>query len=253
MPVLMAIVFTFTVLLSQAHAVALMAGQEAQVGDEWPDELIDKKGYIARFGLFTDDSMDEAYGNYGAFMFNIGGEDLKNYKSGRGVWWSVRSEAGMLIGSGEPLKWYNNYDIVDQSLEMVVVPASATILRQITDFKKSDFMTYWGLGIDFFLGFERMECYVTKEYAAGTAHYDWHDTCYRHSFAGHALIGLSWEIKEKFSLLCELRWTQGGKGRLKRAVLSEDQIMGGYDDVFADFQHPDFNFTGASVDIGVKW
>jgi len=46
---------------------------------------------------------------------------------------------------------------------------------------------------------------------------------------------------------------QGGKGRLKRKSLSSEELEQGWGEVFEEFQHPDFNFTGISLDIGVRW
>lgn len=252
-PILIIAALSFMPPAAQAEALTLFARQSADVDNVAANDLVDKKACLFRYGYFTDDGMNEAYTNQYGFIVSISGEDLRNYESKRGVWWGIRLATGLLIAEGEPLKRYSNFDIVDEKLSMGTLPLSLTMMRQLSDFNRSDIMTYWGLGFCFFLGFEQMECHVTKQTATTIDHFEWKDTCYRHSFAGHGLIGINWNVSEKFSLLCELRWTQGGKGRLERAQLSEQQILDGYEEVFEDFQHPDFNFTGASIDIGIKW
>ena len=238
--------------ISQAKTHSLYANRGAEVNDLADTMSVERKALLCRYGYFIDDSMNDAYNNQFGFMFFGGGEGVDKDKID-GRWSGGRVEFGLLMASGKPLKRYSNFEIVDESLKMVALPFSITIMSEFTDFNRSDFMTYWGLGFGFFFGFERMACHVTKETATVIEDFEWHDTCYRHSFAGHGLVGINWDVSEEFSFLCELRWTQGGKGRLKRAVLDKEAKEAGFEEVFADFQHPDFNFTGASLDIGVKW
>jgi len=247
------IVFSFTPIVSKAEALNYYARQSPDVDDSTTNDLVDKRVCLLRYGYFTEEGMNEAYTDEYGFIVSIGGEDLINYEQKKGVWWGVRLETGLLMSEGEPLKKYSKFDKVDEKLSMFSLPLSMTMMRQLSDFNRSDVMTYWGLGFGFFLGFERMECHVTKQTTTSVYNYEWHDTCYRHSFAGHGLLGINWNVSEKFSFLCELRWTQGGKGRLERAELTEQQILNGFEEVFEDYQHPDFNFTGASLDIGIKW
>jgi hypothetical protein len=82
---------------------------------------------------------------------------------------------------------------------------------------------------------------------------EWHDTCYRQAFEGHALLGAQWKTGEHTAAIFEVRWTQAGRGSLKRGRFSQEEREQGADEVFAEFQHPNFRFTGVSVDVGVRW
>jgi len=57
----------------------------------------------------------------------------------------------------------------------------------------------------FFLGFERISCHVSKLDGSIEKNFEWVDTCYRHSFAGHFLIGAEWGAFGSYNMLWELR------------------------------------------------
>jgi hypothetical protein len=165
----------------------------------------------------------------------------------------IRPEMGFLFASGHPLQKDFDWKVVDSNLGMIVLAIGSTGIHEFNKEGERTFVPYIGLGLGFFLGFERISAHIYKDQVGGESHFEWHDTCYRHSFSGHALLGATLKRSDRFSYVGEIRWTQAGKGRLKRKPLSQEEIAQGWGEAFQDFQHPDFNFTGPSINIGVRW
>jgi len=219
----------------------------------------EEKEVLGRYELFTDDTMNEAYTNLFGPLWNIAIDSREetqfpnNNRHSIIMKTSGRGEGGILIAKGDPLQKGSEFDVRESNLWMIAMPLGVTLFHNLGGGSDNSFTPYFGYGIDFFLGFERISDCVSKLDGVTEKEYEWVDTCYRHSFAGHILIGARWKRSKRYSMLCELRWTQGGKGRLKRRSLSPEEIEEGWGDVFAAFQHPDFNFTGVSFDVGVRW
>ena len=136
---------------------------------------------------------------------------------------------------------------------MIVMSIGGTRIHEFAGTGEQTFVPYVGLGLGFFLGFERISAHIYKDQITGEPHSEWLDTCYRHSFAGHAVLGATIKKSKNFCYVGEIRWTQGGKGRLKRLTPSAEELAQGWGEAFEDFQQPDFNFTGLSIDVGVRW
>jgi hypothetical protein len=215
----------------------------------------------------TDDSMKDTYKQLFGFSYQFvikdktihRDSDKKIIKEQRAEY---RAESGVILGSGEPLQWDPEFQIIDSYLAMIAVPAQMSFIYRLRNTRSASqveveevysFIPYLGLGLGGFFGFERIDVHAFREEIGGEVHYEWHDTCYRHSFAAHALLGSYGKISDKMDFVFEIKWAWGGRGRLKRAGLSGEELSQGWGDAFAAFQHSDFNFSGWSVAAGVTW
>ncbi len=162
----------------------------------------------------------------------------------------ARGEVGLLVAAGEPILWDDDWTINSADLFLLALPVSSTyLINLVSDERDQSPRLYIGFGLGLFWGIERLSAKIENQ----SSIYEWHDTSFRWSFEGHALLGTARPIGDSASLVFELQWTQAGKGRLKRAELTAQQIADGWDEVFNDIQHPDFNFTGLNLSLGVRW
>jgi hypothetical protein len=223
----------------------------------WVEEHEERvqRDVVARYRYFADDGMNEAYTQCFGLLFNqvsfsrtmkkmgLGGPDIRLITNTVG-----RGEIGIMVSTGSPLRWSEKFEVIDSNLYLITMPAAITILHGL---KSGDagFTPYFGWGLGGIFGFERLSGRVTR----ANQEVAWHDNCYRQAFEGHALLGAQWKTGERTAAILEVRWTQAGRGRLKRAAFTQEQREEGADEVFAEFQHPNFRFTGMSVDVGIRW
>ena len=243
---------SFIVLLAPC---AISAGDSPFDKSEW-EEVNIKLGVGYRY--FTDEGMSEAYTGCGELTFRFSARGMKilsleqeevakPFKSG------LRGELGVLLTAGEPIQKDNDWEIMKSDLAMIAMPLAISYFYRLTDDPLDSFAPYCGIGLGGIFGFERISVHAYRPYMLDEVHYEWHDTCYRHSFAAHACFGIYKKLDEHFGLLLELRWTQAGKGKLKRGELGAEELEQGWGEVFDDFQHSDFNFTGPSVNVSLRW
>jgi hypothetical protein len=221
---------------------------------EW--ELVYTQLGVA-YHYFTDDGMNEAYTGCISMPFrltargektpNSTDRGIKIFKSG------FQAETGLIFAVGKPLQKDPDWEIVESHLGLIAIPLFVSYIYRVVDDGSDSFAPYCGLGLGGFFGFERISANIYRQQLINEPHYEWHDTCYRHSFAGHACLGIYKKINEQYGLLFEIRWTQAGKGKLKRGTLSEEELDEGWGEVFDDFQHADFNFTGPSASLSLRW
>jgi hypothetical protein len=211
---------------------------------------------VARYEYFVDDGMSEAYTHCFGLLFNhVTYSRTNTWLEGKdyGLLADIvgRGGAGILFASGTPLRNSSNFEVIDSDIFIIAMPVGITILHGLEAGTERSVVPYVGWGFGGVFGFERISGNVTR---AGTDEgFEWHDTCYRQSFTGHALLGLQWGGSGRYRGVVEARWTQGGKGRLKRGRFSAEDASLGWDEVFEEFQHPDFNFTGITLDVGLRW
>jgi hypothetical protein len=223
---------------------------------KWVTEHEETEGQevVARYHYFTDDGMSEAYTQCFGLMFNRVLYSRTNTrfegKASGVIEESVgRGDIGLLFAKGTPLRWSSNFEVVDSDLYILAMPIGITILNGLNSAREKSWAPYFGWGLGGIFGFERISGHVTRFYEE----FEWHDMCYRQSFEAHALIGVQWNTGASTAGILEVRWTQAGKGRLKRGRFSAEDEAAGWGDVFDEFQHPNFRFTGVSVDVGIRW
>jgi hypothetical protein len=158
----------------------------------------------------------------------------------------LRMEIGLVFAAGQAIQWDDDWDVEKADLFLLAIPFSATPVLKLGGL-------YLGLGIGGFWGAERIEGKISRTSLAYTDEFEWHDTSFRWSFEGHALLGTVIELSKSMSMVLETQWTQAGDGRLKRAELTEEDIAEGWGEVWNDFQHSNFNFTGLAFSLGLRW
>ena len=195
------------------------------------------------FHSFTGDEMKDAYGQ----MYGIYIQGGQQFASGAG--WRV--EAGLFVVVGDPAFPDSTWEVGSSSMEMAVIPLGGSFLYEFSRGESGRaFVPYVGLGLDWYLGFERTSVEISR-FPEGE--FEWNDTQYRHTFGGHALVGGTIRLTEKVRGLVEIRWTQGMEGSDVDHSLSEEQVNEGWLEVIKAVQRPDFDFTGWSVSIGARW
>ena len=209
---------------------------------------------LAVYEYFVDEGMSEAYTHCYGLMFHWVTQSFSSFTplEGGGATNSrsvIRGETGLIFAAGEPLQYGSDWVVDHSSLGMVAAPLSITFLYNLSRDGAEYFEPYFGMGFGGIFGFERISAKISRNMEV----FEWHDTCYRHSFEGHVLLGANKKISDRIRMVFELRWTQAGKGRLKRGEPSEEELDEGWGEVFQDFQQPDFNFTGVSASMGFRW
>ena len=198
------------------------------------------------FNYLLDDGMNEAYKYSIGTTYGIVGWDRgrSEFKAG----------SGFVFASGEPLQQLHyDWTIESVNIGLAAFPLAAGYAYRLTDGGEDSLIPYVGCGAWWLLGFERLDIHVSREFMGGTADYELTDTSYRHSFVGHVEFGAHKKVTERFSFVGEVRYSYGGKGRLKRRRLTAEEMTQGWADVMTDFQHPNFKFTGFAALVGLRW
>lgn len=230
-------------------------------------EAYESNQFLVYYQYPTDESMMETYKHLFGFSYQLVIKDREIFRRpDKTTIKEKRAEyrfgIGMILGAGEPWQWDPEWQVTDSYLAMIAAPVQITALYRLRNTQSASheeieeahsFIPYFGLGLGGFFGFERISVNAFREEFGGEEHYEWHDTCYRHSFAAHALLGAYWKLSDNMDWVFEIKWAMGGRGRIKRADLSEEELSQGWGDAFGAFQHSDFNFSGWNVSAGVNW
>ena len=249
-------------LLATAAAVLLLpslvladdftwAGTDTVMRGEFEVRLTERHQSVARVYWPATESMSEAYDLvYGAFYESLIRERKRLlHSSGDSTVTDsgeIRIEIGLVFAAGQPIQWDDDWDVEKADLSLLAIPFSTTPVFKLGGL-------YLGIGIGGFWGVERIDGKISRTSLAGTEEFEWHDTSFRWSFEGHALLGTAIELSKSMSMVVETQWTQAGDGRLKRAELTEEDVAEGWGEVWNDFQHSNFNFTGLAFSLGLRW
>lgn len=207
--------------------------------------LVENEEAMGFYHYLTDDGMNESYTQ--AFGMTVG---AVGWDKGRS---EFRAGSGFVFASGSPLQLNQDWTVVSSSLGTVAIPLSAGYAYRLSDGGEDSLIPYIGITAWWLWGLERISGHVTRERIGGEDIYEWNDTSYRHSFVGYVALGSHKKVSDQFSFVGEIRYAYGGKGRLKRRHLNEEEKEQGWEDVFRDFQHPNYRFSGFSASIGLRW
>jgi hypothetical protein len=204
---------------------------------------------LAVYQYLPEESMKEAYGSaYGIsvqYLPAIGDELL----GGR---LAVCGEMGLIVAPGEPIVTDAAWMVESSDMVALVMPLGGSVLYTLTGDASGSSTSYAGIGVVGFLGIERMEVKASRPGLYWDT-YEWHDTCFRASIGGEALVGTKWKVHTRVSIVGEVSWLQCGRGSIKRGSVAQEELAQGWGEAFAAFQPSNFDFTGVKVAVGAEW
>jgi len=199
----------------------------------------------------SESTMREAYSFSGGFLFQgIKDISFEDYESLFRYIDAFRFEIGLIAAGGQAIKMNQDWNVEGDTLWAVAVPINVSIVTYLRDKQEHSLIPYLGCGAGGIFGFERIGMHVSMGEGFDEVHYAWHDTCYRQAFSAHVFAGITARVKGSFVLLMEVRFTQAGRGSIKRAKFGDRELQEGWGQVFEDFQHSNFCFSGFSANLG---
>lgn len=241
---LVSLIMLVSVSVFAATPLSLQSGAQSSSATWKPDY----HQVSARYHYLVEEDMNETYQAFYGGNYGIGTWQLGDKARGRV---GLRGDVGLMLGVGKPIVLDDTWTINSSELQALVAPVSTSLLYRFVGEKEHGFLSpYVGIGIGGIFGFERIAVDVSR---VPEGQFDWHDTKFRASFEGHALLGVLMGTGDGIRGVLEVEWIQGGKGSLKSPSLTEEELAEGWGEVVEDFQGPGFSFTGVSVSLGVKW
>lgn len=195
------------------------------------------------YRMFTGDEMSDAYDLcFGGYIHAIWMGDSKE------AW---RIGAGAIIGEGNPIFPDTTWEVSSSELQMFMIPLEASFLYNLRERPLENSLSpYVGIGFGGFIGFERISVEMSR-FVEGD--FQWNETRFRYVLGGHAVMGTTIKITEKYRAVLEARWTQSGKGSTVKNEFSDEEIAEGWLELDKAVKRPDFNFTSWSVSVGLQW
>lgn len=160
-----------------------------------------------------------------------------------------RLEIGFLTRSGLPRPKNPKWHIEKSELSMFAIPIHGTLLYRLRKGETPHVLSpYVGFGGGVYVGVENLEAKAND----GFAIFEAHSRAIRASGAVHALVGLELKrILRQVSGVVEFRWTQAGDGSTTDFLPDEERDE--FDETLFDaVRRSSFNFTGWSVEVGVR-
>jgi hypothetical protein len=198
-------------------------------------------GSRAVYQVFEASDMKDSYDH----MFCTMAEGVGWLKGRAGF----RLEVGFLSRSGLPRPKNPKWNIEKSELSMFAIPIHGTFLYRLRSGETPHLLSpYVGLGGGVYVGLENLE--AKADY--GGSEFEGHSRAIRASGAVHALIGVEVvRIVGPVSGVAEIRWTQAGDGSTTDFV-PDDEREEYNDTLFDTVRRSSFNFTGWSVEMGVR-
>ena len=167
---------------------------------------------------------------------------------GRQGW---RIEGGYVQRKGRSRLGNSAWNVTESELSLNAIPLHASFLYRLRTTEEQHLLVpYVGIGAGTFLGIENLAATATDTGNEGG--FEAHSRALRASGDIHVLLGTQMRFGMGVEGILEARWTQSTNGSTVDLIKEEEQED--YDStLFKAVRRSDFNFTGWSVELGLRF